>query len=264
MKLKFQELLFQVDGPVATATLNRPHVRNALSLNLIGELGRVAELVRDDPAVRVLILTGAGNAFSAGGDIKDIQDRSARGLFSEEMARVTQILRAFAELPKPVIAAVNGPAVGAGWSFALACDLIVAAEEAVFSMGFVRVGLVPDCGANFFLPRLAGLAAAKWLVLTGETISAREAERLGLVSKVVRGAELSSTVNELARRLAAGPPQALALSKALLNKSLSRDLTAVLEEEGYAQTLCLAGADGKEGLQAFLDKRPPVFKGRQC
>ncbi|MCL6448662.1 MAG: enoyl-CoA hydratase [Armatimonadetes bacterium] len=260
--MNFQDLLFQVDGPVATVILNRPQVRNSLSLNLMAELGRIADIVRDDPAVRVLILTGAGNAFSAGGDIKDIQAKSAQGLFNAEMARVTRILRAFTELPQPVIAAVNGPAVGAGWSLALACDLIVAAEEAVFSMGFVRVGLVPDFGANFFLPRLAGLAAAKWLVLTGETINAREAQRLGLVNRVVPREELSSTVNELARRLAAGPPKALALSKALLNKSLSLDLTGVLEEEGYAQTICLAGADGQEGLQAFLDKRPPVFKGR--
>lgn len=259
--MDFQDLLFEVDGPVCRIIINRERVRNSLSLNTFAELGKAVEIVRADPGIRVVVLTGAGSSFSSGGDLRDIQARASQGLFDEEMAKVTRLLRALAELPKPVIAAVNGPAVGAGWSLALACDLIIASENAYFSMGFVRVGLVPDFGATFFLPRLAGLLTAKWLVLTGETITAREAERLGLVTRVVPAEELPSTANEFARRLAAGPPKALALSKGLLNRSLSLDLTTALEEEGCAQTLCLASEDGREGLQAFLEKRPPAFKG---
>lgn len=260
--MDFSDLLYEIDGPVATVTINRPRVRNSLTVNTFAELGRAVEAVQNDPAVRVMILTGAGEAFSAGGDLRDIQARSAGRTFDEEMAAVTRLVRALAGLPKPAIAAVNGAAVGAGWSLALACDLVIAAESAFFSMAFVRVGLVPDFGATFFLPRLAGLLAAKRLVFTGETITAKEAERLGLVTRVVPPEELRSYANELARRLAAGPPKALAFAKAMLNKSLSADLTTMLEEEGYAQAVCLATRDGQEGLSAFLEKRPPSFQGR--
>lgn len=260
--MPFEELLWELEDGVAWITLNRPQVRNALNLKMISELGRAVELAAD-PAVRVLVITGAGGAFCAGGDLRDIEARVLRGgTFYPFMATVTRVVRALADLPKPVIAAVDGPAAGAGWSLALACDLVIASEDAFFSMAFVRVGLTPDFGAHYFLPRLAGLQMAKYLAFTGERISAREAERLGLVTRVVPREALAATVRELARRLAAGPPLALALTKSLLNRSATLDLPSVLEEEAMAQPLCLTTEDGREGLRAFLEKREPVFKGR--
>ncbi|MBC7347231.1 MAG: enoyl-CoA hydratase/isomerase family protein [Clostridia bacterium] len=260
--MAFNDLLWECRDNIGYLTLNRPQVRNALSLKTMEELAEAVSLAAD-PAVRVLVITGAGEAFCAGGDLRDIEAYVAAGnSLYDRMTGVARLVRTLAGLPKPVIAAVNGAAVGAGWSLALACDLIVASENAFFSMAFTRVGLVPDFGAHYFLPRLVGLSTAKYLVFTGERLGAREAERLGLVSLVVAPEALAETVEGLARRLAAGPPQALALSKSLLDRSLALNLEGVLEEEALAQALATGSADGREGMRAFLEKRQPVFRGR--
>jgi 2-(1,2-epoxy-1,2-dihydrophenyl)acetyl-CoA isomerase len=253
----YQTILVDRADAVATVAFNRPGARNAIDLAMREELTHALDELAGDPGVRVLILTGAGGHFSAGGDVKTMGRRHTA---AEGRARVESLNRFVTRLfhfTKPTIAMVDGFAVGAGCNIALSCDLIVASDRARFGEVFAKIGLVPDGGGTWLLPRLAGLNKAKELVFTADVFDAAEALRIGLVNRVVAAAELESAT----RALAAMPPQALALAKTLLNRSPEVGLAAGLEAEAHAQAQAITTDDHAEGVRAFLEKRPPRFSG---
>jgi len=258
-------VLVAVDSGVATLTLNRPERLNALDEKLGGELLQSVRDVGARPEVRCLVLTGAGRAFCAGGDVKEMHDKLGVSrpaeFFEGPLATFHELILTLRRLPQPVVAAVNGPAVGAGMNLALSADIVHASERAVFSEAFVKLGLVPDCGGTFFLPRLVGPARAAELMFTGDTIDAQRALELGIVSRVVPPGELLSGAVAVATRLAAGPPLAIARCKELLLSSFGSSLEDMLRLERQAQIECGGTADFGEGLRAFAEKRAPRFEG---
>jgi 2-(1,2-epoxy-1,2-dihydrophenyl)acetyl-CoA isomerase len=254
-------LRVEVDGPIATLTLDRPEALNALTVPVKVALREVLESIAEDRAIRAVILTGAGRAFCAGQDLAERERPDAAPLEVEVRERYNPIIRALRSMGQPVIAAVNGVAAGAGASLALACDLRIAAEGARFMLAFGRIGLVPDSGASWFLPRLLGSAKAAELALLNDPVDAADALRLGLVSKVVPAEELMTEARAMAQRLAAGAPLAIALTKQALERSLSIDLDEALDGEAKLQGIAGASADHAEGLAAFREKRPPRFEG---
>lgn len=245
------------DG-VRTLTLNRPQRRNALNPALWIALRDALRAVVDDDTVRVLVLTGAGGAFCSGADISVPEDVHP----DRKLRRLTDVALALHELPIPTIAKVTGLAVGAGWNLALGCDLVVATPESRFCQIFAQRGLSVDLGGSWLLPKLVGLQQAKRLVLLGETIDAAEARALGLVTWVTPAEEIDAFVDDLADRLAAGPPVALAHSKALLKSGANSTLPEALANEARAQPGNFATADSAEAYAAFAEKRPPSFTGR--
>lgn len=248
------------DGATATLTLNRPSRRNAIDDQGWRLLHAAIEDVANDDAIRVVIVTGAGGDFCAGADLGR---RSRDEHPIARMRRIGGIAAALSELPKPVIAKVEGVAAGAGWNLALACDFVVASDSARFSQIFARRGLSIDFGGSWFLPRLAGLQQAKRLAMLAETIGAGEARELGLVTWVKPEDELAGFVAELAGRLAVLPPVALAQSKALLQQSATRTLREAIDDESRAQVVNLATEDAPAAFRAFLEKtEPPVYTGR--
>jgi 2-(1,2-epoxy-1,2-dihydrophenyl)acetyl-CoA isomerase len=254
-------LRVEIDGPVATLTLDRPDALNALTVPVKVALREALESLAGDRAVRVVILTGAGRAFCAGQDLAEREQPDAAPLEVEVRERYNPIIRALRSMGQPVIAAVNGVAAGAGASLAFACDLRIAAEEARFVLAFGRLGLMPDSGATWFLPRLVGSAKAAELALVGDQVDAAEALRLGLVSRVVPGDQLMAEARALAARLAEGAPLALSLTKGALQRSMTLDLDEALEGEAKLQGIAGASADHAEGLAAFREKRPSRFTG---
>jgi len=253
------------DGAVATLTLNRPERLNALSIELSRALAESLDRVADDPDVRVIVLTGAGRAFCAGGDlavIRDARDRNAGRELEPLLRAGMQIVVRMRTMAKPAIAAVNGPAAGAGMNLALACDLCIASEEATFGQNFARVGLFPDYGGTYLLPRLVGPSRAAQMFYTGEMIDAREAERLGLVNRVVAPGRLVAETRALAERLAQAPPLAVRAIKQVLFGNDRAELERALEFEVQAQMRCFVSEDCGEGIRAFFEKRPPQFRGR--
>ena len=255
-------LRVEIDGPVATLTLDRPAALNALTIPVKVALRTALESIAGDPSVRAVILTGAGRAFCAGQDLAERDESDAAPLDVEVRERYNPIIRALRSMGQPVIAAVNGVAAGAGASLAFACDLRIAADEARFVLAFARIGLVPDSGATWFLPRLVGPAKAAELALVGDALDAADALRLGLVSKVVPGERLMTEARAMADRLAEGAPLALSLTKGALERSLTIDLDVALEDEARLQGIAGASADHAEGLAAFREKRQPRFSGR--
>ena len=255
-------LRVDVDGPVATITLDRPEALNALTVPVKVALREALERLAVDRAVRAVILTGAGRAFCAGQDLAEREQPDAAPLDVELRERYNPIILALRAMGQPVIAAVNGVAAGAGASIAFACDLRIAAEDAGFVLAFGRIGLVPDSGATWFLPRLVGQARAAELALVGDPISADEALRIGLVSRVVPNDELLPQARALADRIAAGAPMAVALTKGALERAASIDLETALEGEAKLQGIAGASADHAEGLAAFREKRAPRFTGQ--
>jgi 2-(1,2-epoxy-1,2-dihydrophenyl)acetyl-CoA isomerase len=259
----YQTLIVERAGALATVTLNRPDARNALDLTMRQELVAALDEVEADEAVRVLILTGSGGHFCAGGDVKTMRGR--RQSAAEGRARVqllNRLVLRLVDFPRPTIAMVDGYAVGAGTNLALCCDLVVASDRAKFGELFNKIGLVPDGGGTWLLPRLVGMARAKELVFTGDVFDAAEAARLGLVNRVVPVAELPAATRALAEKIAAGPPAVLRLAKHMLNRAATSDLAGALDLEAYSQGQAIAGDDHQEGLAAFFDKRPPKFTGR--
>lgn len=254
-------LRVEVDGAVATLTLDRPEALNALTVPLKVALLGALDSIAADRTVRVVILTGAGRAFCAGQDLAERESPDATPLDVELRERYNPIIRTLRSMGQPVIAAVNGVAAGAGASLAFACDLRIAASEARFVLAFGRIGLVPDSGATWFLPRLIGASRAAELALIGDPVSAEDALRIGLVHRVVPEDQLLTEARSMADRLAAAAPLALAMTKAALGRSWSIDLDAALDEEARLQGLAGATADHAEGLAAFLEKRPPRFTG---
>ncbi len=259
------ELLCRVEDRVARITLNRPEARNAITLEMKQALARLIPQLGADPEVGCLLLTGAGQAFCAGGDTKRM-GRDGRLPSPEERLRELRwehgIPAALHHLSKPAVAALPGPAAGAGLSLALACDLRIAAASAFVTTSYVRLGLSGDYGGSWFLTRLVGTARARELYFLGERIDASTCERLGLVNRVVPDAELEQVSLDLAKRIAAGPPIALGYMKDNLNRALRDDLERCLELEAERMVASAQTEDYLEAVRAFQDRRAPAFKGR--
>jgi enoyl-CoA hydratase/carnithine racemase len=261
----YEAIIFNATPPIATIKLNRPDKLNAFGGPMREELLEALGKVAADDEIRVLIVTGEGRGFSAGGDIdhlkqmREAQDERALRQVLDTGQKITNSMRS---MPKPVIAAVNGPCAGAGFSFALGCDIRIASEAATFGASFARIGLHPDWGGSWFLPRLVGSAQACELIFTGSMISAREAERIGLVNRVVPHEELMPAVLELASVMARSAPQVVRLAKESIYRSLSSDLESAYARETEVQAQCFYSEDFLEGLSAFKEKRKPQFKGR--
>jgi enoyl-CoA hydratase/carnithine racemase len=257
-------LLEQDSNGVATITLNRPERLNALTFEVYRELRDTFAALRNEPTVRVVVITGAGRAFCSGGDVHDIIGqlfaRNMEGLL--EFTRMTcELIRNIRVLPQPVIASLNGTTAGAGACIALASDIRLASEDAKIAFLFVKVGLSgADMGAAYLLPRMVGLAKATELLYTGDFISAHEAERIGLYNRVVPAKQLAATTLEFAERLAQGPAFALAKTKEMLNRELYINLEAALECEAQAQAICMQHSDYREAYEAFVNKGTPRFK----
>ena len=253
-------LLDRAPNGVVTLTLNRPEKKNAMNTVMFNELLTVFREIDVSSTDRVLVITGAGDAFCSGADLSDRGSDTRHSL--SRLHWVADIALTLHRIPKPVIAKVNGVAVGAGMNLALACDLIVASETARFSEIFARRGLSIDFGGSWLLPRLIGMHRAKELAFFADIISAKEAAELGLVNRVLPPGELDAFVNDWAARLAAGPPVALSLTKRLLTNSFNMSMDEALEAEGMAQSVNTATEDTAEAIRAFLEKRDPKFKGR--
>jgi 2-(1,2-epoxy-1,2-dihydrophenyl)acetyl-CoA isomerase len=259
-----ESVLYDLTDGVATITLNRPDAMNSLTAPTKGALRAAVERARDDSAVRAVLLTGSGRAFSAGQDLREhaANLEAGRGLDGTIADHYNPIVLGLATMPKPVIAAVNGVAAGAGFSFALACDLRIASEKASFATAFTRIGLAPDSGLSWTLQRLVGRAKAAELLLLAEPLRAPEALELGLVHRVVPADRLDAEARELARRLAAGPTVAYGAVKAALDHAATADLAGALAKEAELQDACAATADHAAATKAFLNKETPVFEGR--
>jgi 2-(1,2-epoxy-1,2-dihydrophenyl)acetyl-CoA isomerase len=253
-------VLLDVNDGVAVLTLNRPAQKNALDLAMRDALAAAVPRVRDDAAIKALVLRGAGEAFCSGGDVARMQDTSLAGPpWREGMRALHRWFGELAELEKPVIAAVDGPAFGAGFSLALAADFIVATPRAKFCAVFGRMGLVPDLGCLFMLPRIVGLQRAKEIVFTTRVVTAGEAHALGIVFEVVPAEALQAQALELASRFRHAATGALGMAKNLLNQSFHLDRHAMAEMEACAQTVCRDSPEHCEAVQRFKDKKPPLF-----
>lgn len=251
----------EVSDAIATITLDRPDALNALTGPMLADLLAAFRRIARDRAIRAVVLTGAGRAFCAGQDLKERLAPDAPPLAVVVRERYNPIIMAMRSLDQPVVGAINGVAAGAGASLAFACDIRLAADTASFALAFGRIGLVPDSGATWFLPRLVGPAKAAELALTGAALPATEAERFGLVAKVVPAETLAAEARDVAAKLAALAPVALAQTKRALERSWSLDLETALEEEAWRQGIAGATEDHAEGLTAFVEKRPPRFQG---
>jgi len=264
--MTYECLLYEVKDGIAQLTLNRPERLNALGGSLRDDLLDAIARASADSDVRVMIITGAGRGFCSGGDVKAMNEARERGregqLVDKYAPSRDRTLLAMRDAPQPIIAAVNGPAAGAGMNLALGCDMRVASTAASFSQAFVKRGLHPDWGGTYFLPRAVGMAKACELIFTGDVVDAQEALRLGLVSRVVAPEELLPVTRELAKKIAAGPPVAIRLAKRALYHNLETDLRAGLEFETFAQNVCRETEDAAEGIRAFVEKRAPHFRGR--
>ena len=264
--MTYECLLYEVKDGIATLTLNRPDRLNALGGSLREDLHDAVTRSAADPEVRVMVITGAGKGFCSGGDVKAMGEAKAgqreRPLIEKIAPGRDRTLLAMREAPQPIIAAVNGAAAGAGMNLALGCDIRIASTAARFTQAFVKRGLHPDWGGTYFLPRVVGTAKACEMIFTGDVIDAAEAERLGIVSRVVAPEELMPAAYEFARRIAAGPPVAIRLAKRSIYANSELDLRAALQVETMAQNICFETEDATEGIRAFGEKRAPVFKGR--
>ena len=264
--MESESILFEKDRSVAIITLNRPDRLNSFTTRMFRELSDNMNQIKRDDEIKVVILTGAGRGFCAGTDISD-RLASRVGKTSEEnrfqtLRPVGAVALDIADLDKPIIAAVNGVAVGAGLSLALLCDFRIASEKARFGAVWVNMGLIPDLGATHVLPRIVGLERAMELMLSGDIIDSEEALRIGLVSKVVHSDQLIMTAKKLAEKIEAGPSVAIELTKRALYRGLNNDLKTQLDYESNAQNICRNTEDHREAIQAFNEKRKPHFKGR--
>jgi len=248
---------------VATITLNRPDVRNASNDQMAEELQAALKSAERDASVRCVVLTGAGGAFCAGQDLAVMRERGEGVSFREHLGRTfNPIVTKIASLEKPIVAAVNGAAAGAGFGIALACDFRYASEKAKFLMAFIGIGLAPDSGTSFFLPRVAGLGRALEMAYTNEVVDAPTALSLGIANKVFPADQLMPATLEMAKKLAQGPTKGYGLTKRAMTRALGATLPEALEYEAHLQEVAGRSADHKEGVKAFLEKRSPHFIGQ--
>ena len=261
--MSFETLNYEVADNVATITFNRPDAANAMGPLMAKEFGVAAIDADDDPAVRAIVLTGAGRMFCAGGDLGAFAKAGdgTRKLLMQMTGDLHLGLSRLARSKAPVIGAVNGTAAGAGFSLVMACDLAIAAESAVFTMAYTRAGLSPDGSSTYYMPRKIGDRRTRELMLTNRLLNSQEALDWGIVNQVVADAELLEEAQGLAKRLASGPTAAFAAVKTLLNGTFDQTLESQMELEARAIAGLAAGGDGQEGINAFLEKRKPVFKG---
>jgi len=259
------DTLYEIKDGIAVITLNRPEKLNSVTMAQLEELAIKANELEQDDTVRAIIITGTGKGFCTGADLSGGGGRPdmATGLGMKLSAHAYgRICFALANCEKPVIAAVNGVAAGAGFNLALSCDIILAVKDARFIQIFVRRGLVPDLGGTYFLPRLVGLAKAKELMFTGDPINAEEALRLGIINRIVDDADLMPEALALAKKLAQGATRSIGMIKHMLNRSLNTDLATQLEFEAAYQGLAATTEDFREGVMSFLEKRPAHFTGK--
>lgn len=258
----YETVQVDVEDGLATVTLNRPEALNALNMQLKEELAAVLRVLADATEVRAVLLTGAGRAFSTGGDIKQMDPDRGTETTRRRMAKLTrEVVIPLARLDKPVIAAVNGHAHGLGLGLALACDIVYAAESASLSMAFTRVGLAPDGCASYFLVRATGLMRAKELMFTGRRLTAADAAELGLVNHVVPDDELMETATGVARGLADGATIAICAAKRALNEAVLHTIEEQAELEAFGQAIAMTSEDHREGIGAFAEKRTARFTG---
>lgn len=261
MGKEYKAIILKRESGVATIVLNRPEKMNAVDPEMIEELVAATEEVRDDPAVRVVILTGAGRGFCAGGDLdSSIYETKDPGELSAVVLRFGQVSLNLRNSAKPVIAMVNGVAVGAGFSFMLACDIIIASDTARFGHVYLNIGVQSDAGATYFLPRMIGVPRACELIFTGKIIDAHEAERIGLVNRIVPAHELEAKVMEFAMKLAKSPALAIGMAKKSIYQGLTMDLTTAIEFEARAHVMTMISDNMREGISALKEKRPPRFE----
>lgn len=247
---------------ILTLTLNRPNTYNSFNREMSLALIEALEQAAKSEEVRAVVLTGGGKAFCAGQDLREVTDDNGIEFKQILYEHYNPIVKAIRSLPKPVVAAINGVAAGAGANIAFACDLTIAKESASFTQAFSKIGLVPDSGGSFFLPRLVGMQRATALTFLSERISAQEAADMGLIYQCVADEEYEEAVQKLALRLAQMPTRALGMTKQLLNKSATNSLEEQLDLEGEMQLIASTRHDYKEGVNAFLEKRKPKFKGK--
>ena len=264
--MTYECLLYDVKDRIATLTLNRPERLNALGGTLREDLLDAVTKAGADDEVRVIVITGAGRGFCSGGDVKAMNEREksgeAGGIREKFVPIRDRIVLALRDCPKPIIAAVNGAAAGAGMSMAMACDMRIASSAAKFSQAFVKRGLHPDWGGSWFLPRIVGTAKACELILTGDSIDAQTAMDLGILNAVVAPEALMDEAYKLAKKIADGPPVAIQLAKRAIYHNMDVDLKAGLEFESFAQNITKETEDYREGVKAFVEKRAPKFSGR--
>ena len=263
--MSYEHINVSEDSGITTITLNRPEKLNALAGHMRRDLAEALEAAGSDRSVHVVVITGAGRAFCAGGDIRAmaelIQEEDADE-FSRLLGSARRVITAIRQMSKPVLASIRGPASGAGFNLALACDLRIASSDATFSQSFVKVGLHPDWGGTYFLPRLVPPNKACELFFLGETIDANEALRLGIINYMVEPAELETETRKLAERLRAAPAISVAAAKQAVYMSQTAEMDEMLRFETEAQLRCFESEDGREGVRAFLEKREPKFTGR--
>jgi 2-(1,2-epoxy-1,2-dihydrophenyl)acetyl-CoA isomerase len=256
-----EHLLVEKLGPVLALTLNRPESLNAFSAEMVLGLTTAVRNAQNDPDVQVIVLSGAGRSFSAGGDVKTMGQAGPTQVY-EHIGRLNELILTMKETEKPIIAAVHGFAAGAGFNLALACDLIVAAEGSKFALSFSKVGLVSDGGGSYFLPKLIGPHLAKQFFFSAEPIAAERLYQLGVINSLIPLENLQEETTKLALKLAHGPGRAFGKQKKLIDHSLTSSLEEILEQERLTQVLMVQTEDHQEGVAAFKEKRNPAFKGK--
>jgi 2-(1,2-epoxy-1,2-dihydrophenyl)acetyl-CoA isomerase len=259
----FDTILFEKEDALATITLNRPEALNAFDEQMHEEVYQAVNQAAEDADVRCILLMGSGGGFSAGADIKVIREATGEVDLGEYLRKTyNRLLLRIQEIEKPFVAALHGPVYGAGLGVALACDFRIAAASSRYCMAFINIGLVPDAGTSFFLPRVIGLGRAMEMSMIGEPVDAEEAYRIGLVNRVVADEELIKEAKAFARRLAKAPTRALGLTRRMLWQSFESDLATALNREAENQAACGRSSDHREGIAAFFEKRKPNFTGK--
>ena len=255
-------ILFEQKKSIAIITLNRPKAYNSFVREMALELQSKLEICKTDNDIRCIVITGSGKAFCAGQDLNEAIDPKKSNIEEIVNHHYNPIIKKIRKMEKPIIAAVNGVAAGAGANLALACDIVVAATSASFIQAFSKIGLIPDSGGTFFLPRLIGLPKATAIMMTGEKVTADDAEKMGMIYKVFKDSDFINQAMNLAETIASMPTKGLGYTKRLLNESFTNDLSAQLEAEGKMQVIASETEDHKEGILAFIEKRLPRFKGK--